>query len=165
LKRKKKGEMREASTGLVRAEITAGSATPIGEWGAGNNAVLPNPEVPEKAVRRTFTAEYKRKVLQEADRCAEAGEEVGALLRREGLYSSHLTTWRRQRAAGELAGLTPRKRGRQGKVRDKEKEQLRLEVDRLKRKLQQAEIVIAIQKKASEILGIPLRSPEDEGND
>lgn len=74
----------------------------------------PDPEVQERPQRRRFDAAYKRRVLAEAE--ASPGE-VGALLRREGLYSSHLTTWRKQRAAGELAGLAPRKRGRKGKER------------------------------------------------
>ncbi len=72
--------------------------------------VVTDPEVPEKALRRRFTAEYKLRVLQEADACSEPGE-IGALLRREGLYSSHLVVWRRQRAEGTLEGLRPRKRG------------------------------------------------------
>jgi len=76
-------------------------------------AEAPNPEVVEKPVRRRFTAEYKRAILKEADRCS-AGE-IGALLRREGLYSSHLTSWRRQRDLGELEALSPKKRGRKAK--------------------------------------------------
>lgn len=127
---------------------------------------LPDPEVPERAVRRTFTAEYKRRILREADSC-EAGE-VGQLLRREGLYSSHLTTWRQQRDRGELAGLAPKKRGRKAKpglVSAKEYDRVRRENARLQRKLEQAELVIAIQKKASEILGIPLRTLDDDGSE
>src|SRR5512135_3796031 len=72
---------------------------------------IPDSEVVVKPKRRQFTAEYKRRILQEAEACAQPGE-VGALLRREGLYSSHLTTWRHQRQRGELQGLTPAKRGR-----------------------------------------------------
>ena len=72
---------------------------------------MPNPEVRPRATRRTFTASYKLWVLEEADKCYKPGQ-IGALLRREGLYSSHLTTWRRQRKAGELSGLTPKQRGR-----------------------------------------------------
>src|SRR2546428_9561481 len=72
---------------------------------------VPDPEVGERAARRRFTAEYKLQVLREADRCAGVGE-LGALLRREGLYSSHLTTWRRQREHGALAALAPKKPGR-----------------------------------------------------
>src|SRR5712691_10367610 len=72
---------------------------------------VPDPEVRERAARRRFTAEYKLRVLREADQCAGLGE-LGALLRREGLYSSHLTTWRRQREHGALVALAPQKRGR-----------------------------------------------------
>jgi len=75
------------------------------------NADVPDPEVVPQAKRRQFTAEYKLRILKEADNCTEPGQ-VGALLRREGLYSSHLTTWRRQRAKGQFEGLSPNKRGR-----------------------------------------------------
>ena len=75
---------------------------------------IPDPEVVPKAERRKFSAEHKRRVLEEADACTESGQ-IGALLRREGLYSSHLTTWRRQREAGLLETLSPKKRGRNGK--------------------------------------------------
>ena len=78
--------------------------------------MAPNPEVevPDKARRRRFTAEYKREILRRADACKETGA-LGALLRAEGLYSSHLATWRRQRGEAELAGLTPKKRGRKAR--------------------------------------------------
>jgi len=135
--------------------------------GGGRTTAAPDPEVPEKATRRTFTAEYKLSILREVDACKEEGE-VGAVLRREGLYSSHLTTWRRQRETGELRGLTPRKRGRLSRkvaVSVKEVEQLRRENLHLRRELEQARLIIDIQKKASEMLGIPLRSLDNEGND
>ena len=79
--------------------------------------VSPSPEVLERPVRRRFTVEYKAKILAEADACTEAGQ-FGELLRREGLYSSHLTTWRRQRDEGVLAGLTPKRRGRKSKAKN-----------------------------------------------
>jgi transposase-like protein len=91
--------------------------------------------------------------------------ELGELLRREGLYSSHLTSWRRQRDEGSLAGLAPRRRGRKAKRRDplaKELDKLRRENQRLVERLRQAETIIDVQKKVSEMLGIPLVSP-DEG--
>jgi transposase-like protein len=97
----------------------------------------PDPEVPEKPVRRRFGAEYKRRVLEEADACTESGQ-VGALLRREGLYSSHLSTWRNQREKGTLAGLQPKKRGPKSKRGDPlvgENERLRRENDRLSKRL------------------------------
>ncbi len=116
----------------------------------------PNPEVLPKAKRRTFTAGYKLWVLEEADKCREQPGQLGKLLRREGLYSSHLTTWRRQREAGELAGLTPRKRGRKVDKESAEISRLQRENRRLKSKLEQAELIIEAQKKLSEILGITL---------
>lgn len=123
---------------------------------------LPGPEVPEKPKRRRFTVEYKLRILEEADACIEAGE-VGALLRREGLYSSHLTVWRRQRREGVLEGLS-RRRGRQGKdPLGAEVERLRGENQRLRRKLEQAEVVMEVQKKLSGLLGIePATGEENE---
>ena len=122
----------------------------------------PDPEVSEKAVRRRFTAEYKLNILRQAEVCREPGG-VGALLRREGLYSSHLTTWRRQRDAGILSGLKPKQRGRKANPRhplQAEVEQLRKENNRLQRRLKKAELIIDIQKKISQMLGIPLENPE-----
>jgi transposase-like protein len=117
--------------------------------------------VRERPVRRTFTAEYKRRVLEEADRCAEPGQ-LGALLRREGLYSSHLSVWRKLREQGLQTGLTPKRRGRKAKDKDprvQEIERLRRENDKLRIRLQQAETIIEFQKKLSELLGIPLTTP------
>jgi transposase len=115
-------------------------------------------EVVVKAERRRFTAEYKLKVLREADHCRQPGE-IGALLRREGLYWSNLTSWRKQRERGELAGLTARKRGRQRREKNPLAERVReLERDntRLKRRAERAEGLVKLQKKVSEILGIEL---------
>ncbi len=122
----------------------------------------PDPEVSEKAVRRHFTAEYKLSILRQAEVCREPGD-VGALLRREGLYSSHLTTWRRQRERGMLSGLTPKPRGRKANPihpLQVENEQLRKEKTRLQKRLKKAELIIEIQKKISQMLGIPLKNPE-----
>ncbi len=121
-----------------------------------NSTNLPNPEVMPKAKRRTFTTGYKSWVLEEADKCREQPGQMGRLLRREGLYSSHLTTWRRQREAGELAGLRPRKRGRKANKESVEISRLQQENNRLERQLEQAELIIEAQKKLSEILGITL---------
>ena len=127
----------------------------------------PDPEVPEKPVRRRFTADYKRRILEEADGCTEHGQ-LGALLRREGLYSSHLSTWRRQRDEGMLNGLVPKKRGRKPKPTDpsaEENRRLRRENEQLVNRLKQAEVIIEVQKKLSEALGIPMESPEMSEND
>jgi hypothetical protein len=123
-----------------------------------------DPEVLAKATRRRFSGEYKRGILLEADAARDAGE-IGALLRRKGLYSSHLNTWRRQRERGELAGLAPKRRGRKEKaVNPLAKRVAELERDkrRLERRLKQAELLLEIQKKASQLLEIPLASRDDE---
>jgi transposase-like protein len=122
----------------------------------------PDPEVPEKAVRRRFTVEYKLNILQQADACRDE-RVIGALLRKEGLYSSHLTTWRRQRDRGILSGLQPKQRGRKTNPihpLQVENLQLRKENSRLQRRLKRAELIIDIQKKISQMLGIPLKNPE-----
>jgi transposase len=121
----------------------------------------PDPEVPEKAVRRHFTAEYKLNILRQADHSRTPGE-IGALLRREGLYSSHLTTWRRQREVGMLSALKPKQRGRKAShpPLQPEMDRLRKENQRLQKRLQRAELIIDIQKKISQMLGIPLKNPE-----
>lgn len=124
----------------------------------------PNPEVTAKAARRRFTAEYKLRVLTLADACNEPGS-LGKLLRREGLYASNLNTWRNQYDRGVLSALEPKKRGRKQSARDPihaENEKLRKENERLSRRLRQAEIIIDVQKKISQILGIPLATPENE---
>lgn len=135
-----------------------GGASPAGDDSTSSLRRGSDPEVSDKATRRTYSAKYKLKVLREADRCRKPGE-IGALLRREGLYSSLLSAWRRQRDGG----LTVKKRGRDGAARDKlaaENKRLRREARRLERRLRNAETIIDIQKKASELLGIPLNSPE-----
>ena len=120
-------------------------------------------EVVAKAQRRRFTAAEKLRVLREADRCTRPGE-VSALLRREGLYSSHLATWRAARSRGELAGLAPRRRGPQAKPvdpRDKKLVEQAREITRLQARLERAEGLIAVQKKVAQILGIPLANDEN----
>jgi transposase-like protein len=125
---------------------------------------IPDPEVAEVAKRRRFTAEYKIRILREADACKGDGD-IGALLRREGLYSSNLTAWRRQRDAIAREGLTARKRGRKAKQIDPRVKELERENTLLKRKLKRAEMILDIQKKASELLGISLENPYSEEND
>jgi len=127
--------------------------------------VPPDPEVVATPTRRRFTAAEKLRILKLADACTAVGS-LGALLRAEGLYSSHLTTWRRQRTEGVLSALTPQKRGRKASVRHPlrvENETLRKENARLSTRLKQAELIIDVQKKVSEILGIPLATPEEGG--
>jgi transposase-like protein len=123
--------------------------------------------VPEKPVRRRFSAEYKLRILAEADGCAEQGQ-LGELLRREGLYSSLLSTWRRQRDEGVLAGLAPKRRGRKAKPKNPladEVARLERENRRLTEKLRQAELIIDVQKKVSEMLNIPLAKPDESEAD
>jgi len=120
-----------------------------------------DPEVLPRAKRRNFTASYKLWVLGEADKCRQQPGQIGGLLRREGLYSSHLTTWQRQREAGQMAGMKPQKRGRKANEEAAEISQLRHENKRLTRQLEQAELIIEAQKKLSEILGITLAQPKD----
>ena len=117
----------------------------------------PDPEVPEKKPRRRFTTAYKLRILKEYDACAKPGE-IGALLRRQGLYYSNINTWLRQRDEGVLHGLSPKKRGRKAKkVNPLAQENARLEREnkKISEKLKQAETIIEVQKKISEILGIP----------
>jgi transposase len=124
----------------------------------------PDPEVPEKKPRRNFTAKYKLQILQEADACSEPGQ-LGAFLRSKGLYSSNLTTWRRQRNEGLLGALSPKKRGRKEKERNPlapRVAELERETKRLTRKLKRAEAIIEFQKKISEILRIPQEDLPDE---
>ena len=120
-------------------------------------------EVTAKARRRRFTAAEKLRVLREADRCTKPGE-LSALLRREGLYSSHLSTWRAARQRGELAGLTPRARGPKTKPvdpRDKKLVEQAREIARLQARLERAEGLIAVQKKVAQLLRIPLANDEN----
>ena len=116
-----------------------------------------------QAKRRRFTAEYKQRILAEADQAKGSGG-IGALLRREGLYSSLLTTWRRERDAGVRQALAPQKRGPKSK-RDpfaEENQQLRRENQRLTEELRKAEIVIDVQKKVAALLGWPIVTPDPE---
>jgi transposase-like protein len=125
----------------------------------------PDPEVVAKAQRRKFTAEYKLGIVEEADRVTDPGA-IGALLRREGLYSSHLVEWRRLRDAGALGALS-KKRGRKPTRNPlaEENGKLKAELARVNQKLQQAEIIIDVQKKVSALLGISLpEAAREEGN-
>jgi transposase-like protein len=127
---------------------------------------IPDPEVSAKPARRQFTAEYKRRILKEADACGPGG--IVALLRREGLYSSHLVSWRRRREQGETAALTPHKRGRRTTPRNPlatENARLQRENERLQQRLRQAETIIDVQKKLCEMLGPPVATTGNNESD
>lgn len=133
--------------------------------GAGASAppARPDPEVVAKPKRRQFTAEYRLRILEEADRCTEPGE-VGRLLRREGLYSSHLTSWRKARRNGALRGLTSKKRGAKPKARnplEPKVRELEAKVARLEKELHKAHTILDVQEKVAGLLGFSL----DDGKD
>ncbi len=130
------------------------------EAGSAAAAAPPDPEVAAKPKRRQFTAEYRLRILDEADRCTEPGE-VGQLLRREGLYSSHLTAWRKARRNGALRGLASKKRGAKPKARnplEPKVRQLEAEVTRLKGELHKAHTILDVQEKVAGLLGFSLES-------
>jgi transposase-like protein len=160
-------DIMDAQQGLVAGETQgarrASGVSPARPGAAPARAA--DPEVAAKAKRRQFSAQYKLRIVREAAAANSPGE-IGALLRREGLYSSHLVAWRRQRERGELAGLSAR-RGRKPEPVNplaKRVAELEREKRRLERKLEQAELLLDIQKKASRLLEIPLRSQDDDGS-
>jgi len=120
----------------------------------------PDPETPEKATRRKFPTTYKLKVLAELDKAGP--NQIGVIQRREGLYSSVVSTWKRQRDEGTLTALAPKKRGRKPTKdpMDKENERLRRRVAQLEHKLETAELIIDVQKKVARLLEMPLATPE-----
>jgi transposase-like protein len=122
---------------------------------------VPDPEVRPQAKHRRFSAEYKKRILEEAATCMRRGE-LGALLRREGLYSSLLTQWRRQQAQGALAGLAPKKRGPKPDPQAEEIARLQRENERLQERLHRAETIIEVQKKLSQMLGLPSEPTETD---
>ena len=138
------------------------SATPLAQPTIASHArVMPDPEVRERPVRRHFSAEYKLRIVEEAERATQPGD-IGSLLRREGLYSSHLTEWRRLHRAGALRELArPKGRPRPHPL-EAENERLRRLAARLEADLARAHKVIEIQGKVSELLGIPLARSEDD---
>jgi transposase-like protein len=152
--------------GIEGAGETERARRASGVFPAGGASAAPRPaparevEVVAQAERRRFTAQYKRRIVREADRCTKPGE-IGALLRREGLYSSLLTTWRAARDRGELAGLAPKKRG--PKVtppdpREKKIAELEREVARQRKRAERAEGLVELQKKLAALLGTPFES-------
>ena len=122
---------------------------------------LPKTEIVAKAQRRQYTAEYKLRILREVEACQGSGE-IGALLRREGLYSSNLTNWRRQRESGELDGLSAHKRGPKVDPQAAELARLKRENERLQERLRKAELIIEVQKKVSQLLGITIEENHPE---
>lgn len=159
-------EARMSLPGAATAPERSGGAVAAPNAAAdGTQAASRDTEVVAAPRRRQFSASYKLEVLEEADRCRHPGE-IGALLRREGLYSSHLSAWRAARREGSLAQLS-RKRGPNSKQSPeaKEVERLRKEVARLRRELEKAQKVIEVQKKLSELMGIDLENPESDEND
>ena len=152
-----------------RSEAERSGGTPGGAAGAPPPAAPQpeDPEVLEKAQRRQFPAEYKLRILAEVERATQPGE-IGEILRREGLYSSHLITWRRQHDEGALSGLEPKKRGRKAKeVHPLARKLAEAEAKnrKLEKRLREAQIIIEFQKKVADVLGIPLNRPENEEPD
>lgn len=156
VERKSRDEMIEEA-GETQGARRATGVFPAGAPAAG---AATDVEVVAKAERRRFTAEYKRRIVREADRCTKPGE-IGALLRREGLYSSLLTTWRAARDRGELAGLSAKKRGPKATPpdpREKRIAELEREVGRQTKRAERAEALVELQKKVASLLGTPFES-------
>jgi transposase len=175
--RKKKEEMSGISLGVLSSRALAGAERSEGERsepqrsgaaakaGAGSGPVsASDTEVVAKAKRRTYTAEYKQRILIEAEAAAAIPGGVGALLRREGLYSSLLTYWKREQADGIREALTPRKRGPKSKHNPMEEEvqKLRRQNARLTEDLRKAHIIIDVQKKVAALLGNPIPETDPE---
>ena len=176
--RRKRKELNENSLGVVlssggsaAAERSEGEppgepkrSAAAAEAGASPGSSRPDSEVVAKAKRRTFSMEYKIRILEEADTAAATPGGIGALLRREGLYSSHLVSWRRERQAGILEALKPRKRGPRSERNPlaEETQKLRRQVGQLTEKLRKAELIIDVQKKVAALLGNPLPDVDPE---
>jgi transposase-like protein len=131
-----------------------------------NETNVPDPEVVPTAERRRFTAQEKLRILEEADACTEPGE-LGALLRREGIYSSYLSRWRRARDRGQLRGLSSKRRGPKPAANSelrRETAKLQRENEQLRARLAQAEAIIEAQKKLSEVLGLAPTENETDGH-
>ena len=126
-------------------------------------SAAPDPEVVAKPMRRQFSAAYRLRIVEEADRCTESGE-LGRLLRREGLYSSHLSKWRQARREGSLQGLAPKKRGAKAKQRDPRDTKVReleAKVARLEKELNKAHTILDVQGKVAGLLGFSLKDGSD----
>lgn len=156
------GETDGETEGARRATVVSPSGAPASGpvVGPADRAALAETEVEAKAKRRRFSAEDKRRILREADRCTTSGA-IGALLRREGLYSSSLSSWRKARDRGEVEGLTPRKRGPKAEPpdpRDKKLAEQAREIDKWRKRAERAEALVEVQKKVASLLGTPLDS-------
>jgi transposase-like protein len=157
VEKKRVSETAGETEGARRATEVSPAGAPARE---GPAPAAAETEVVAKAQRRRFTAEYKQRIVREADRCTTAGA-VGALLRREGLYSSHLTTWRAARDRGALAGLTPKKRGPKAAPpdpRDKQLAEQERETTKWRKRAERAEALVEVQKKVAALLGTPFDS-------
>ena len=158
VEKKAVGEVIEAfgeTEGARRATGVSPNAAPLTPVSA---AATPETEVVAKAQRRRFTAEYKRRIVREADRCTTTGA-IGALLRREGLYASYLTTWRAARDRGELEGLAPKPRGPKvvaPDARDKKIAEQECEIGKWRKRAERAEALVEVPKKVAALLGTPL---------
>ena len=146
-----------SSAALAASERSGEAANAAGAPAPGPRPPVPDSEVIARPRRRYFTGEYKRSILDQADAAEDSGT-VGLLLRREGLYSSHLTTWKRQRRQGSIDALTPKKRGPKVVVNPlvKENRELQAANVRLTKKLKNAELIIEVQKKVAALLGNPI---------
>src|SRR5437899_12616493 len=176
--RKQRSEMNGNSLGVVlspgglaAAERSEGERSEPQRSGAAAKAGAdsvpawrPDPEVVAKPKRRTYTAEYKQRILQEAEVAAETRGGLGTLLRREGLYSSLLAYWRRERADGILEALTPQKRGPKSRRNpmEEENQKLRRQNARLTEDLRKAHLIIDVQKKVAALLGNPIPEPDPD---
>jgi len=151
-------------TGGTEGALRATGVPPAATASEGPICSVPDPEVSEKKPRRKFTGKYKLEILEKADKCTEPGQ-IGVLLRKEGLYFSNLSTWRKQRENGLLESMSPKKRGRKAKEKNPLTSKvagLERENERLRKKLRKVEVIIEVQKKISEILGISQEPTEDE---
>jgi transposase-like protein len=155
-----------SSAALAASERSGEAANAAGATTPGPRPLVPDSEVIALPRRRSFTAEYKRSIIDQAEAAQDAGA-VGLLLRREGLYYSHLATWKRQRKQGVIDALTPKKRGPKVVVSPlvKQNRDLLAANERLIKKLKNAELIIEVQKKVAALLGNPIPNIQiDEEN-
>jgi transposase len=144
----------------VALEVVSGATVEDVVREEGRASELPDSEVLAGPKRRTFTAAYKQRILDEADACTEPGQ-VGALLRREGLYSSHLSSWRQASKRGEREALSAKRGPKERTISEREHKRLVRENEKLKRELATARLVIDAQKKLAEVLGVALPPPPE----